>query len=131
MPYGYGYKARTRNLFARLFKCIGYICLSTYHKNYKTGDYVDIMVNSGSYEAIPHKTYHGRTGVVWNVTDKAVGVEINKQVFGRILKKRVHVRIEHLQSSRCRLDFIYRSQENQMFREKTCLQNGNKRSIIV
>lgn len=23
--------------------------------------------------------YHGRTGVVWNVTKRAVGVEVNKQ----------------------------------------------------
>jgi large subunit ribosomal protein L21e len=26
------------------------------------------------------KWYHGKTGVVWNVTKRAVGVEVNKQV---------------------------------------------------
>lgn len=26
------------------------------------------------------KWYHGKTGVVWNVTKRALGVEVNKQV---------------------------------------------------
>jgi ribosomal protein L21E len=26
------------------------------------------------------KWYHGKTGVIWNVTKRAVGVEVNKQV---------------------------------------------------
>ena len=29
---------------------------------------------------MPHKVYHGRTGIVWNITKRAVGVEVNKQV---------------------------------------------------
>ncbi|CAL9758340.1 unnamed protein product [Musa acuminata subsp. burmannicoides] len=28
---------------------------------------------------MPHKFYHGRTGKFWNVTKRAVGVEVNKQ----------------------------------------------------
>ena len=31
-------------------------------------------------QGMPHKVYHGRTGVVWNVTKRSVGVEVNKQV---------------------------------------------------
>ena len=31
-------------------------------------------------QGMPHKYYHGKTGVVWNVTKRAVGVEIYKQV---------------------------------------------------
>ena len=31
-------------------------------------------------QGMPHKVYHGRTGVVWNVTKRAIGVEVNKQV---------------------------------------------------
>ena len=31
-------------------------------------------------QGMPHKYYHGKTGVVWNVTKRAVGVEVNKQV---------------------------------------------------
>ncbi|KAL1569336.1 Large ribosomal subunit protein eL21x/eL21w [Salvia divinorum] len=39
---------------------------------------------------MPHKFYHGRTGRVWNVTKRAVGVELNKQVGNRIMRKRIH-----------------------------------------
>lgn len=31
-------------------------------------------------QGMPHKVYHGRTGKVWNVTKRAVGVVVNKQV---------------------------------------------------
>jgi hypothetical protein len=31
---------------------------------------------------MPHKWYAGKTGVVWNVTKRAVGVEVNKIVGG-------------------------------------------------
>jgi hypothetical protein len=31
---------------------------------------------------MPHKWYHGKTGVVWNVTKRAIGVEVNKRVSG-------------------------------------------------
>merc|ERR1719199_708472 len=119
MPGGSGYKAGTRNLFARPFRSAGSISPSTYLHNYKTGDYVDILVNSGTLESIPHKVYHGRTGVVWNVTRKAIGVEINKQVLGRILRKRIHVRVEHLRPSNCRSDFIRRVKENEKIRKKS------------
>lgn len=61
---------------------------------------------------MPHKFYHGRTGVVWNVTKRAVGVEMNKQVNGRIIRKRLHVRVEHVQPSRCREEFLKRRASN-------------------
>jgi len=57
---------------------------------------------------MPHKTYHGRTGVVFNVTRRAVGVEINKIVRNRVEKKRVNIRVEHVRQSKCRLDFLAR-----------------------
>ena len=31
-------------------------------------------------QGMPHKFYHGKTGRVWNVTKRAVGVELLKQV---------------------------------------------------
>ncbi|KAL7203484.1 hypothetical protein ACSBR2_016716 [Camellia fascicularis] len=31
---------------------------------------------------MPRKFYHGRTGQVWNVTKRAIGVEMNKWVTG-------------------------------------------------
>ena len=51
---------------------------------------------------MPHKGYHGRTGKIWNVTPRAVGVEVNKIVRNKTLVKRIHVRIEHIKPSNCR-----------------------------
>ena len=68
------------DLFARPFRRKGYIHLSTYLRTYRIGDYVDIKVNGAIHKGMPHKFYHGRTGVVWNVTKRAIGVEMNKQV---------------------------------------------------
>ena len=63
-----------------------------------------------------NKFYHGRTGVVWNVTKRAIGVEMNKQVNTRIVKKRIHVRIEHVQPSRCKEDLIERIKKNDLLK---------------
>jgi len=80
MPAGHGLRSRTRDLFARAFRKKGYIPLTTYLRTYKIGAYVDVKVNGAVHKGMPHKFYHGRTGRVWNVTKRAIGVEINKQV---------------------------------------------------
>lgn len=51
---------------------------------------------------MPYKVYHGKTGVVYNVTKSAVGVIIYKVVGNRYIEKRVNVRIEHVTHSRSR-----------------------------
>merc|ERR1712130_442743 len=56
--------------------------------------------------------YHGRTGKVFHVVNRAVGVLINKQVRHRIMTKRIYVRTEHLVKSKCRANFIKRVKEN-------------------
>ena len=61
---------------------------------------------------MPYLVYQGRTGVVWDVTPHAVGVEVNKQVGGRVIRKRLHIRYEHVQHSRCREDFLARRKAN-------------------
>ena len=85
MPHSYGYRARTKTLFQREFRHHGTTPLSTYMRNYKIGDYVDIKVNSSIHRGMPHKFYHGRTGRVWNITNRAIGVEVTKQVKNIIL----------------------------------------------
>lgn len=112
MPGGQGYRARTRDMFKRGYRQKGYIPLSTYLKTYKLGDYVDIKVNGAVQKGMPHKFYHGKTGRVWNVTKRALGVELLKQVNGRYIKKRIHVRVEHVQPSRCREEFLRRCKAN-------------------
>lgn len=61
---------------------------------------------------MPHKVYHGKTGVIYNVTKSAVGVIIYKVVGNRYIEKRVNVRVEHVSLSRSREEFLRRVKEN-------------------
>ncbi|GFP82220.1 60S ribosomal protein l21-1 [Phtheirospermum japonicum] len=61
---------------------------------------------------MPHKFYHGRTGRVWNVTKRSIGVEVNKQVGNRIIRKRIHFGVEHVQPSRCHEEILQRIKRN-------------------
>ncbi|ESN93842.1 hypothetical protein HELRODRAFT_103188 [Helobdella robusta] len=108
-----GYRRGTRHLFSRKFRKRGVIPISTYLKTYKRGDMVDIKGNGAVQKGMPHKSYHGRTGVVYNVTPHAVGVIVNKRVKGRILPKRVNIRVEHIKHSACRQEFLKRVAENE------------------
>lgn len=45
---------------------------------------MDIKCNPSIHKGMPFKFYHGRTGVVFNVTKTSVGVRVNKQVSGAI-----------------------------------------------
>jgi large subunit ribosomal protein L21e len=107
-----GLRHGTRNLFSRGHREHGTLNTTTYLRTFRVGDYVDIKVNSAQQKGMPYLQYQGKTGIVWNVTPRAVGVEINKTIGGRIARKRIHVRIEHVQHSRCREDFIARRATN-------------------
>ncbi|EJU02853.1 hypothetical protein DACRYDRAFT_21814 [Dacryopinax primogenitus] len=112
MPHSFGYRARTRHMFKKGFKDHGRVKLSTYMINYKVGDIVDIKANSAVQKGMPHKYYHGKTGIVYNVTPRGVGVIVNKIVGNRYLEKRVNLRIEHVKHSKCRQEFVDRVKRN-------------------
>ncbi|TPX46525.1 hypothetical protein SeMB42_g03651 [Synchytrium endobioticum] len=112
MPNSFGYRARTRHLFARQFGEKGRTPISTYLKNYKVGDIVDIKANGSIHQGMPHKYYHGKTGVIYNVTKSSVGIICYKTVGNRKIEKRLNIRVEHLKHSSCRLDFLTRVKEN-------------------
>ncbi|KAK0723733.1 ribosomal protein L21e-domain-containing protein [Apiosordaria backusii] len=112
MGHPAGLRAGTRYAFARNFREKGMIRLSTYLKQYKVGDIVDIKVNGAVQKGMAHKVYHGKTGVIYNVTKSAVGIIIYKKVRHRYIEKRLNVRIEHIQPSRSRDDFLRRVKEN-------------------
>ncbi|XP_018329974.1 60S ribosomal protein L21-like [Agrilus planipennis] len=113
-----GYRRGTRDLFARKFRTHGTIPLSTYMKIYKVGDIVDIKGNGAVQKGMPHKVYHGKTGRVFNVTAHALGVIVNKRVRGRIIPKRINIRIEHINHSKCREDFLQRVKQNEKLRKE-------------
>ena len=108
-----GYRRGTRNMFSRPFRKHGVIPLSTYMRVFKNGDIVDIKGHGAVQKGMPYKAYHGKTGRVFNVTPHAVGVIVNKRVRGKVLPKRINVRIEHVNKSKCREDFLRRVKENE------------------
>ena len=101
MVHSYGYKSGTRHLFAKKFRNHGMPSISTVLTTYKVGDYVDVVADSAVRKGMPHKYYHGRTGIVWNVTPRGVGVLVNKVVRNKTLRKRICVRHEHVRKSKC------------------------------
>ena len=92
---------------------------------------MDIFANPSVHKGMPHKTYHGRTGIVFNVTKSAIGVRVNKLVNGRILEKRIHVRIEHVRKSKCQKEILQRKKDNEAAKaeaRKTGVQVSLKRT---
>ncbi|VCX10471.1 unnamed protein product [Gulo gulo] len=63
-------------------------------------------------KGMPHKCYHGKKGKVYNVTQHAVGIVVNKQVKGKILAKRINVCIAHIKHSKSRDSFPKHVKEN-------------------
>jgi large subunit ribosomal protein L21e len=118
MPHSKGYRSRTRHRFSKGFGEHGPPNISTYLRTYRMGDIVDVKANSAVHKGMPHKFYHGRTGVVFDVNPRALGVIINKQVRQRIIPKRIHVRIEHVQPSMSRAAHIDRVRENDRLRRE-------------
>ena len=108
-----GYRRGTRDMFSRPFRKHGVIPLSTYMRVFKQGDIVDIKGHGAVQKGMPYKAYHGKTGRIYNVTPHAVGVIVNKRVRGKVLPKRINVRIEHIHHSKCRVDFLRRVKENE------------------
>lgn len=77
---------------------------------------------------MPHKYYHGKTGRVFNVAPRAVGIIINKRVNTRIVPKRIHVRVEHISHSKCRQDFINRVKKNETLKREARKEKSNQSS---
>ena len=99
-------------MFSRPFRKHGVVPLATHMGIYKKGDIVDIKGMGTVQKGMPHKCYHGKTGRVYNVTQHAVGIIVNKQVKGKILAKRINVRIEHIKHSKSRDSFLKWVKEN-------------------
>jgi len=112
MTHSQGYRCKTRQLFARPPRQHGAVKLSTYTTVYKVGQYVDVKINGAYHKGMPHRWYYGRTGTVFNVGPRAVGVQFTKRVGNRIMLKRINVRPEHIKPSNCRIGHTTRVAEN-------------------
>ena len=134
MTHSYGQRRKTRHKFRKGFKQAGSIHISRTLTPYKVGDYVDVVVDGSIHKGMPYKFYHGRTGTVFNVNPRAIGVIVNKQVRNRIIPKRLHIRIEHLRLSKCRKAFLERIQVNDKKKAEANKQGkriSTKRSVEV
>ena len=129
MPHCFGLRARTRDLFSKSFRKHGMSnSLSKYLINYKKGDYVDVIADGAIQRGMPHKFYHGKTGRIFDVTTRAVGVIVNKRVNTRIVPKRIHVRVEHVRLSQSREAFVQRCRDNDA--KKRAAKESGKRVQI-
>jgi len=109
-----GYRSGTRDLFSKRFRTKGYNPnVTTFMRTYRVGDMVDVIANPAQQKGMPHKFYHGRTGKIWNVNKRAIGVEINKVHRQRQIVKRIHVRVEHVKPSRSMLGHLDRIKSNE------------------
>jgi large subunit ribosomal protein L21e len=99
--------------------------MKNYLEKIKIGEYVDIVVDGSIHAGMPHLFYHGRTGQVFNVNPKSLGVLVKKQIRNRMIAKRLNIRREHLRKSNCRTAFIQRIKEND--RKKTEANKRNER----
>ena len=95
---------------------------SRYMTTFKRGDYVDIVVDGSVQKGMPFHFYHGRSGVVFNVNRSSIGVEMNKVVGNRQLRKRLHVNIAHVRKSRCNEEFLKRVKLNDLKKRDAKLQ---------
>ena len=117
MPHSFGYRGRTRTLFKKPYKTAGLPHATIFLRNFKRGDYVDIKVDSSVHKGMPYKHYQGRTGVVFNVNKRAVGVVINKEVNGRIIPKKLHIAVPHVRPSNCQKQIIERKKANEAIKK--------------
>lgn len=118
-----GYRRGTRYMFAREYKKNGPFTLGSYGLVVKVGDIVDVKGTGAVQKGMPHKVYHGKTGVVYNVTKRGVGVRITKLHRQRVLTKHINVRIEHIKKSKCRQEFLDRVKENEL-KKKAAKEGG-------
>lgn len=113
-----GYRSGTRDLFSKKFRTKGgNPGLTTFLRTFKVGDMVDIITNSAQQKGMPHKFYHGRTGKIWNITKRAVGIEVNKVHRQRQIVKRIHVRVEHVRPSRSQTGHLQRVKANEALKQ--------------
>eukprot|EP00697_Spironema_sp_BW2_P008904 gnl/Spiro4/23638_TR11687_c0_g1_i1.p2 gnl/Spiro4/23638_TR11687_c0_g1~~gnl/Spiro4/23638_TR11687_c0_g1_i1.p2 ORF type:complete len:164 (+),score=62.34 gnl/Spiro4/23638_TR11687_c0_g1_i1:60-551(+) len=126
MPHSFGYRAHTRDLFQKKFRKHGTLPTQTFLKVFRIGQIVDLAGDGAVHKGMPHKFYHGKTGIVWNVTPRAIGVVVNKRVNTRIIQKRLHVRIEHAKHSKCRQEFLDRVKRNEAIKKEVKAKKGPK-----
>jgi large subunit ribosomal protein L21e len=92
----HGFRARTRGLMSKRIRQKGLSSPSKILIDYEEGQRVDIVIDPGFHRGMPHKRYHGRTGVITGLRGRAVVVDVG---LGKATKSLI-IRREHLRPSR-------------------------------
>lgn len=100
----YGFRSKTRKLFTKGFKEHGKPHIARILEQFRMGDMVDCVVDPSIVKGMPHKYYHGKTGVVFNCNPRSYGVIFTRRVGGKYIERQMHIRVEHLRRSRCMED---------------------------
>ncbi|ADV64352.1 50S ribosomal protein L21e [Desulfurococcus mucosus] len=88
-----GYRHRTRKLLKKNIREKGSVpSLSLIMREYKEGEKVHIVINPSVHSGMPHRRYHGRTGIVVGKRGKAYVVKV---MMGS-KEKTLFVRPEHI-----------------------------------
>jgi len=73
-----GYRARTRSLLRKKPRERGKIGLSRILHEYKPGEKVVIKIDASVHKGMPHRRYHGRTGVITDKRGSAYVIEVTQ-----------------------------------------------------
>ncbi|MHA2004643.1 MAG: 50S ribosomal protein L21e [Candidatus Thorarchaeota archaeon] len=92
----HGYRARTRSLMSKRVRTRGISSLSRLLVDYEVGQRVDIVINPSVHKGMPHRRYHGRTGVVTGKRGRGIIVDVK---LGKMMRTLI-IRPDHLQPSR-------------------------------
>ncbi|ADI31174.1 50S ribosomal protein L21e [Staphylothermus hellenicus] len=92
-----GYRHRTRKVFSKHIREKGAVPpLSLLMIDYKPGDKVHIVVNPAIHKGMPHRRYHGKTGIIIGKRGKAYIVKVT---LGD-KEKTLFIRPEHLRPAK-------------------------------
>ena len=92
----HGFRARTRSLMSKKVRKRGISPLSSVLVDYEVGQRVDSVINHSVHKGMPHRRYHGRTGVVTDLRGRGVVVDVS---LGKATKTLI-IRPEHLRISK-------------------------------
>ena len=92
----HGFRARTRSLMSKRTRQRGLGSTNIVLVAYEVGQKVDVVIDPGFHKGMPHRRYHGRTGVVTGLRGRAVVVDVG---LGKATKTLI-IRPEHLRPSR-------------------------------
>lgn len=95
-----GFRRGTRQLLRKDFGKHGMPGVSKILQKFSVGDFVDCKIDSSILKGMPHKYFHGKTGIVFNVNPRSYGVIFYRRVGGKFIERSMHIRPEHLTISR-------------------------------